>query len=275
MDLQDIQEETNVYVDAFSLLGKPVQVKVTHGKLLTYVQGVKDLEKEALVDKSNQIFRTLIDVDVDKLLKAVNENDLNALEQWDVFCSDILLLHACRFVLYGKPIPISNNIGKDMPSIGKPATSKKQKMKRRVVAALESLDIWGVIFDHLVDDNSPKSIVNMRLVNRMFKSEIDNRTEIMLYAPVNVFFGQLKLDMYKDGITTRTYSDIYTKVYRKCCMSERNALSLYDSVVQFMVEIDSTSWYSKLICNLFRYVDRVLESRKALSHPLRDALGIV
>ena len=114
-----MEDNTFVYVSAYGLLGKPVIVKTTHGELMDYIQHTQAKDKEELIFLSNKIFRELIDINVDKLVEQMSAGDKDALDKWDNFCADVLILHACRFTLHGKPIPITHDIGKDLPALGK------------------------------------------------------------------------------------------------------------------------------------------------------------
>ena len=111
----NIEDDTIVYVDAFGLLGKPVKVKITHGKLMGLIEQISNDEEEDTIRLHQQLFGKLLDVNVDKLVRRLNSREKDALDEWNNFCSDILIIHACRFTLHGKPIPITPDVGKDIP----------------------------------------------------------------------------------------------------------------------------------------------------------------
>lgn len=114
-----MKDDTFVYVNAFGLLGKPVLVKTTHGEITKHIQETHDMHKEELICISNKIFREMIDVNVDTLVEQMKAGNQYALHKWDNFCADVLILHVCRFTLYGKPIPITHDIGKNIPALGR------------------------------------------------------------------------------------------------------------------------------------------------------------
>jgi len=112
----NIEDDTNVYVDAFGLLGKPVKVKITHGKLMGLVEQISNDEEEDTISLQQQLFVKLLDVNVHKLVRRLDSGEKDALDEWNIFCTDVLIIHACRFILHGMPIPITPDVGKDIPA---------------------------------------------------------------------------------------------------------------------------------------------------------------
>ena len=84
------------------------------------IQTLRTLNKEKLTFVSNKAYRRLLSINDDKLAEQVAAGNETALDEWDDMCADILHLHAIRFVLHNKPIPIDReSVGQDLSAMGK------------------------------------------------------------------------------------------------------------------------------------------------------------
>jgi len=114
----ELNPNSYIYVSAFPLLGKPVMVKTTHKEIMRFTIMNEKEDKELLKKMSNRIYRNLLDINVHKVVKDMKAGNKQALQEWDDFCADVLILYTIRLVLYDRPIPISH-VNEDIPSMGK------------------------------------------------------------------------------------------------------------------------------------------------------------
>ena len=114
----ELDPNSYIYVSAFPLLGKLVMVKTTHKEIMRFTIMNEKEDKELLKRMSNRIYQNLLDFNEHKVVKDMKAGNKQALQEWDDFCADVLILYTIRLVLYDRPIPISP-VNEDIPSMGK------------------------------------------------------------------------------------------------------------------------------------------------------------
>ena len=105
---EDMGGDDVVYVDAFPITGKHIVVRTTHGEVMGVVQTFRGMETDRANATYRSAYRAVIDVDgmaIATLAESAGA-DSAAIGRWHDYCTDVVICHAARVVLFNKPITL-------------------------------------------------------------------------------------------------------------------------------------------------------------------------
>lgn len=105
---RDLASDASVFVQ--DVIHKDVVVKTTNKEMLEAIQSFRDQlrqdGKAAVMHTFRSISKAIRDKDTDTVYKGQQSGDKHAVMAWRDLCMDVILLAACRHVLWKKPVPI-------------------------------------------------------------------------------------------------------------------------------------------------------------------------
>ena len=104
----DFALDTPIFVK--DVIHNDVIVETTNEKMLKTIKDLRDQLRQDGKDAFMHVFRSISsavrDANTDTLYKGKRMGKKRAIKEWQNLCDDIVLLAACRHVLWRKPVPI-------------------------------------------------------------------------------------------------------------------------------------------------------------------------